>query len=118
METEPPGLVRIRRVARLLDDSVRLPLTRFRIGLDPLLGVLPVAGDAVAALLSLYIVAEAARLGISGRTLARMLLNVGLDFAVGSVPVIGSLFDALWTANERNAALAAADLAQSDQTPF
>ncbi|MFC7075735.1 DUF4112 domain-containing protein [Haloarcula halophila] len=118
MEQEPPGLTRIRRVARLLDDSVGVPLTRYRVGLDALLGLVPVAGDTVTALLSLYIVVEAARLGVSLRTLARMVLNVGLDFAVGSVPVVGDLVDALWKANERNAELAAADLARADQTPF
>jgi hypothetical protein len=118
MDEEPPGLVRIRRVARLLDDSVGVPLTRYRVGLDALLGLLPVAGDALTAVLSLYIVVEAARLGVSKRTLARMLGNVGLDFAVGSVPVVGDLFDAVWKANRRNAELAAADLARADQTPF
>ena len=101
---------RMRFVARLLDDSIRLPGTKFKIGLDPIIGVLPVAGDAVAAALSGYIILESARLGVSYLTLLRMLANVGVDFAVGSVPLVGDVFDAAWKANVRNLRLALADL--------
>ena len=101
---------RMRFVAHLLDDSIRLPGTEFRIGLDPIIGVLPVAGDAVAAALSGYIILESARLGVSYLTLLRMLANVGVDFAVGSVPVVGDIFDVAWKANVRNLRLALADL--------
>ena len=101
---------RMRFVARLLDDSIRLPGTEFKIGLDPIVGLLPVAGDAVAAALSGYIVLESARLGVSYLTLLRMLANVGVDFAVGSVPVVGDIFDVAWKANVRNLQLALADL--------
>jgi hypothetical protein len=118
MDTEPAGLIRLRRVARLLDTSLGVPGTRYRIGLDVVLGVVPVAGDAVAALLSLYVVVEAARLGVSKRTLIRMLVNVVLDFVIGSVPVVGDLFDAVWKANRRNAELVARDLDERDKTPF
>ena len=101
---------RMRFVAHLLDDSIRLPGTKFKIGLDPIIGVLPVAGDAVAAALSGYIVLESARLGVSYLTLLRMLANVGVDFAVGSVPVVGDIFDVAWKANVRNLRLALTDL--------
>ena len=106
---------RMRFVARLLDDSIRLPGTKFKIGLDPIIGVLPVAGDAVAAALSGYIVLESARLGVSYLTLLRMLANVGVDFAVGSVPVVGDVFDVAWKANVRNLQLALADLGVDDE---
>lgn len=108
---------RMRFVARVLDDSVRIPGTGVRIGLDPLLGLLPVAGDAVSGVLSLYIVAESARLGVSYRALARMLAHIGIDVAGGSIPVVGDLFDAAWKANTRNVSLALADLAREDSTP-
>lgn len=108
---------RMRFVARVLDDSVRIPGTGVRIGLDPLLGLLPVAGDAVSGVLSLYIVAESARLGVSYRALARMLAHIGIDVAGGSIPVVGDLFDAAWKANTRNVSLALADLARGDSTP-
>jgi hypothetical protein len=105
---------RMRVVARVLDDSVRIPGTEFRIGLDPLLGLLPVAGDAVSGVLSLYIVVESARLGVSHRALVRMLAHVGIDVAGGSIPVVGDLFDAAWKANTRNVGLALADLTRDD----
>ena len=101
---------RMRFVARLLDDSVRVPGTRLRVGLDPILGVVPGAGDAIAAALSIYIVLESARLGVPFLTLLRMVANVSLDFAVGSVPLLGTVFDAVWKANRRNLRLALSHL--------
>jgi hypothetical protein len=102
---------RIRFVATMLDERVRVPGTPVRIGIDPLLGIVPVAGDVLAGLLSLYVVAEAVRLGVSTATLARMLANVAVDVAGGSIPVVGDLFDVAWKANARNADLVVADLA-------
>lgn len=93
---------RMRLVARLLDDSIPVPGTPFKVGIDPIVGILPVAGDLATGALSLYIVAEAARLGVSYETLFKMLANVSLDVAGGSVPVIGPVFDATWKANKRN----------------
>ncbi|PSP50342.1 DUF4112 domain-containing protein [Halobacteriales archaeon QH_7_69_31] len=97
---------RMRFVANLLDDSIRVPGTDLRIGIDPILGILPGAGDAMAAAMSVYIVLESARLGVPFLTLLRMMANVTLDFAIGSVPVIGPLFDAAWKANQKNVELA------------
>lgn len=108
---DPAAVRRMRAVARLLDESVRVPGTRFRVGLDPIVGLLPGAGDALTGVLSLYVVAEAARLGVTYTTLLRMLANVGVDVVGGSVPVLGDLFDAVWKANVRNVELALADLA-------
>lgn len=101
---------RMQVLAYVLDDSVRVPGTDVRIGLDPLVGLLPVAGDAVSAVFSAYIILESARLGVPYLTLLRMVANVSLDFAVGSVPVIGDLFDAAWKANRRNLELALEEL--------
>jgi hypothetical protein len=108
----------MRFVSRLLDDRVRLPGTDFRVGLDPVLGALPGAGDAVAAGLSLYVVAESARLGVPFTTLLRMLANVAIDVAVGSVPVVGVLFDAVWRANVRNVELALDALTDATDDSF
>lgn len=99
------ALRRLRFVGRMLDSAVRVPGTNFRVGLDPVLGLVPGGGDAVAGALSLYIVAEAAYLGVPTPTVVRMLANVGVDVAVGSIPLIGDVFDAVWKANERNVAL-------------
>jgi hypothetical protein len=98
-------LRRIRRLSHLLDSAVAVPGTRFRVGLDPLLGLLPVVGDAPTTLLSAYVVAEAAALGAPRATLARMVGNLVVDAVVGSVPLVGDVFDAAWRANERNVRL-------------
>jgi hypothetical protein len=102
---------RMEVVAWLLDDAVRVPGTDFRVGVDPLVGILPVGGDTAAALVSLYIVAESARLGVARGKLAAMLVNILVDAGVGSIPALGTLFDAGWKANKRNYALALEDLA-------
>jgi hypothetical protein len=101
---------RMRVAARALDDLVRVPGTKRRFGLDPVLGVLPVAGNVVATGLALYVVYAAARLGVSYGTFVRMLANVAVDFAGGLVPYVGVFVDAYWKANRRNIDLAVADL--------
>lgn len=96
------ALGRARFVSNLLDDAVEIPGTNVRVGLDPLLGVISGYGDAVAAAISLYPVVEAYRFGAPRRTLAKMLSLVAVDFALGSVPVLGTVFDAFWKANRWN----------------
>lgn len=99
---EEAALRRARAVSTLLDEAVRVPGTNFRVGLDPLVGVLPVGGDAVAAALSLYPILEAYRFDLPRRTLAKMVLLVAIDAVIGSVPVLGTVFDAFWKANTWN----------------
>lgn len=96
---------RLAQLAWLLDSSIPLPGTRFRIGLDPLIGLVPGLGDLLGVLLSSYIVREAARLGAPPSVLTRMAFNVALEGLVGLVPVVGDVFDAAWKANQRNLAL-------------
>ncbi|WP_241154864.1 DUF4112 domain-containing protein [Halorubrum sp. CSM-61] len=96
---------RSRRVSGLLDEAFTIPGLGYRVGLDPVVGILPVAGDSVAAAASLYIVVEAFRAGAPVRTLATMLFLVGVDFALGSVPVLGTLIDAVLKVNKRNASM-------------
>jgi hypothetical protein len=110
MDADPVWLARLRSLATALDESVRIPGTDFRVGIDPLLGLLPVVGDIAASVLSLVIVAVAAYHGVRKRTLVRMLVNIAVDVLVGFVPVVGDLFDAYWKANVRNVELAARDL--------
>lgn len=93
-------LGRLRRLAWLLDRSI--PVGRWRIGLDPILGLIPGAGDWLTALLSLYIVYEGARLGVPAKALTRMAGNILLEALVGAVPLLGDLFDFAWQANTRN----------------
>jgi len=99
-----PHLRRIRYMSRLLDTSIKLP-TGHRIGIDPIIGLIPGIGDFIGAVLSLYIVYEAARMGIEKRILIRMLVNVLIEVLVGEIPILGDIFDAVWKANIRNAKL-------------
>lgn len=99
----------LRRLARLLDSSIPLP-GGFRIGLDGILGLIPGVGDALGASLSTYIVVQAARLGASPTQLLRMMMNILLETLMGTIPVLGDLFDFAWKANERNMALLDAQL--------
>ena len=101
---------RVRFASRLLDDAVRVPGTRFRFGLDPVLGLVPGAGDLASTLLSLYVVVEAVRLGLPAPTIAKMLAIVALDALLGSIPAIGVVFDAVFKANRRNLAILEAHL--------
>jgi len=95
-------LARIRRLAWLIDGAFRLPFTRFRFGLNSVIGLAPGAGDAVLAALSLYIVYEAASLGLPRHALARMVGNVAIEVVGGSIPILGDLFDMALKANLRN----------------
>lgn len=101
-ERERAALRRSRSVARLLDESVRIPGTQRRVGLDAMLGLLPLGGDAIGALLSLYVVVEAYRIDAPNTLILRMLVNVLVDFVGGIVPIVGDAFDAVWKANSRN----------------
>jgi hypothetical protein len=101
-EKRDAAVRRLDALAHLLDDSIPIPGTGMRFGLDALIGLIPAAGDAVGGVLSSYIVLEAARLGVGVPVLGRMLLNLVVDLVVGAVPFLGDLFDAGWKANDRN----------------
>ncbi len=92
----------IKRLAWLVDGAFRLPFTRFRFGLNSVIGIVPGAGDAVLGVLSLYIIYQAAQLGVPRHHLLRMLGNVGIEVVGGSVPILGDLFDMALKANLRN----------------
>jgi hypothetical protein len=108
---------RMRAVAYVLDESIRVPGTDFRIGLDPLVGAVPGVGDVVAGGLSLYVVLEAAYLGVSYTTLFRMLATVAVDTVGGAVPYVGGVFDAVWKANKRNVRLALVEILGGVDSP-
>ena len=100
-----PRLRRLRSLSHILDNAIAIPGLGYRVGLDPLIGLLPGGGDLVAGLISIYVIAEAARLGVPAATLGRMGLNILLEVVVGTVPMVGDLFDVVWKANARNVAL-------------
>ena len=113
-EPERHRLERVERLATLLDNAIPIPGTRFRIGLDPLLGLLPGLGDALGALASAWILVEAARLGVSRTVLARMLYNIAVDTLIGAVPGASDLFDFVWKSDAKNVALLRRHLEQPD----
>jgi uncharacterized protein DUF4112 len=102
---DPARVERLRRLAVLLDDSIPIPGTRFRIGVESIIGLIPGAGDLAGGAFSLYILLQAARMGVPRPLLVRMGTNLVVDVVVGAVPVLGDLFDAGFKANLRNLAL-------------
>jgi hypothetical protein len=90
------------RLADLLDSRWRIPGTNWRFGVDAVASVMPVAGSLATALVSAHIIKKAHDLGAPGHVLARMVGNVAFDAVVGSVPVVGTLFDFAFKANRRN----------------
>lgn len=93
------------RFADLLDSRFSIPGTGIRFGLDGLLGLVPGVGDLVTIGPMGYLLWKAHRLGVRRRVMARMAVNTGLDFAIGSIPLAGDLFDIWFKANRRNVAL-------------
>ncbi|GAB5413707.1 MAG: hypothetical protein Cons2KO_13100 [Congregibacter sp.] len=92
---------KLRKMAVNLDSIIRLP-GGYRIGFDGLLGLIPVVGDSVSALISSFIVYRAAQLGVPVHHLLRMMINIIFETLVGFIPLIGDLFDFVWKANEKN----------------
>lgn len=94
---------REKEFAELLDSKFKIPNTNIRFGIDPLLGLVPGAGDWLAGVISLYFLIQAAMHGGKASVLGRMFVNILLDVLIGSIPILGEVFDVYWKANERNA---------------
>lgn len=89
--------------AQLLDSKFTIPGTNIRFGIDPIVGLLPGVGDVLAGGVSLYFLIQAALLKAKASVLTRMFINILLDVLIGSIPVLGEVFDVYWKANLRNA---------------
>jgi hypothetical protein len=92
----------LQRLSWLMDDLIRVPGLGWRFGLDALVGLIPGFGDTATSLVSFYVLVSAVRYGVPKVTLLRMGMNIGIDYAVGSFPLVGDLFDAWWKSNQRN----------------
>ncbi|PYS71551.1 MAG: DUF4112 domain-containing protein [Acidobacteria bacterium] len=90
------------RLGWLMDDLFRVPVLGWRFGLDALIGLIPGFGDTTTSLVSFYILVAAVRYRVPKVTILRMGLNIAIDYAVGSLPVVGDLFDAWWKSNQMN----------------
>jgi hypothetical protein len=101
--TDPVSILRrVEMLEYVLERAIALPGIRRKIGLDAVIGLVPVAGDVIAGLLGMYLVWEARNLGMSKWQLARMTANVGFDTLLGAIPVAGDLFDFVFRSNSRN----------------
>ncbi|MGL4395549.1 MAG: DUF4112 domain-containing protein [Hyphomicrobium sp.] len=101
-ETVNQSIARLDGLARVMDSAVRIPGTDIRMGVDAVIGLVPVVGDAISAAISGYILWEARRLGASRWLIARMAANSTLDAVLGSVPIVGDVFDVAYKANMKN----------------
>ncbi len=110
------ALRRLDTLGYVLDNSIPVPGTGRRFGVDALIGLVPGIGDATGALMSAYIVVQAARLGAPASSLVRMLLNVGIEALAGAIPFAGDLFDAWFKANARNVTLLRSELQRPGST--
>jgi Domain of unknown function (DUF4112) len=93
---------RIRRVTTVLDELAPIPGTGQRVGLDPVIGLIPFVGDIAGAVVGLWVIGEATRFGIPRIVVARMTVNLLVDLAIGIIPFIGDLFDVVSRSNTRN----------------
>jgi hypothetical protein len=95
----------LERLSWLMDDLIRVPGLGWRFGLDAIVGLIPGFGDTATSLVSFYILVAAVRYRVPKVTLLRMGMNIGIDYLVGSLPLVGDLFDAWWKSNQMNVAL-------------
>jgi len=104
LETQA-AIARLEHFSKLTDSSIGIPFTKFNIGLEAVIGLIPVIGDAAGLILSSYVLVEAQRLGVSKRIKTKMIINMLIDFVGGLVPFFGDIFDAFFKANTRNTRL-------------
>ena len=109
------SIVRLRSLSHLLDNAITIPGTPVRFGIDPIVGLLPGGGDLIMSVFSIYIVIEAARMGLPKASLVRMIWNLTVDVGIGIIPIAGDLFDFAWKANTKNVALIEAHFASSSR---
>ncbi|MDZ7690450.1 MAG: DUF4112 domain-containing protein [Balneolaceae bacterium] len=94
---------RSRQLAELLDNRFTIPSTRIRFGIDPVIGLVPGIGDWIGGAISIYYLVMVGIKGGKASVLGRVFLNILLDVLIGSIPVLGEIFDVYWKANIRNA---------------
>jgi len=104
-ELNEEKLLRLKRLSHNLDEAFTIPGTERKIGIDPIIGLIPGGGDLIGGALSIYIMHAGIRMGMPRSVIIRMFGNVALEFIIGCIPIIGDLFDAMWKSNQRNVKL-------------
>ena len=105
IEINEEKLSRLKRLSEKLDDSITIPGTERKIGIDPIIGLIPGGGDLIGGAISIYIMHSGIKMGVSRKTLGQMFFNITLEFVIGCIPILGDLFDAIWKSNQRNVKL-------------
>lgn len=100
------------RIARVMDDSIRVPGTNFRLGWDGIIGLIPGIGDVLTTASQFYLISQAARVGLRKRVYAKMLLITLIDFLIGLIPGVGDIIDIFWKSNRKNAELLKSEIAR------
>ncbi|SVD53269.1 uncharacterized protein METZ01_LOCUS406123 [marine metagenome] len=104
-ELNEEKLLRLKTLSHKLDEAITIPGTERKIGIDPIIGLIPGVGDFVGGILSLYIMHAGIAMGASRKDIIRMFGNVALEFIIGCIPIVGDVFDATWKSNQRNVEL-------------
>ena len=104
-EINEEKLIRLKLLSKRLDNNFTIPGTKAKIGLDPIMGAIPIIGDLIGALLSTYIMYSGIKMGVPRSVVAQMATNIALDFTIGWIPIIGYIFDIIWKSNKRNVKL-------------
>ena len=104
-EVKEEKLIRLKRLSERLDNTFTIPGTKYKIGIEALIGAVPIIGDLIGGILASYIMYSGMKMGAPPRMIARMAVNIAIDFTIGSIPIIGDLFDLVWKANKKNVEL-------------
>ena len=105
IEQNEEKLLRLKLLSERLDNSIKIPGTNQKIGIDPIIGLIPILGDFIGVIFSTYIMYSGIKMGVSSKIVKKMATNLAIEFIMGSIPIIGDIFDALWKANKKNVEL-------------
>lgn len=95
-------IIRLRRLSERLDETFRIPGTNHKVGIESIIGAIPLVGDLIGGLISAYIIYSGIKMGVPPKIITQMAVNVVIDFVIGSIPIVGDLFDFIWKSNMKN----------------
>ena len=105
IERNEEKLLRLKLLSERLDELTRIPGTNQKVGIDAIIGLIPILGDFIGAVFSTYIMYSGIKMGVSSKVVTKMAANIAIEFIIGWIPIIGDVFDILWKANKRNVEL-------------
>ena len=105
IERNEEKLLRLKLLSERLDELTKIPGTNQKIGIDAIIGVIPILGDFIGVVFSTYIMYSGIKMGVSSKVVTKMAANIAIEFIIGWIPIIGDIFDVLWKANKRNVEL-------------